>query len=258
MCVVVGKQRDAPVAYLCGILNSELIDLWYGVRGRVARDVWREYEPLPLRRVPYRRPDGDPRAEEVASLVRELGANRRALLPHRAVVHDLGRIVKDPWKDGPVVLDRTALVGSLAAGDRVSVRLDPGLTVSVAETPMGKPRRESAGLLVFRRGRTETGSVEGPSARLDLLVELVAGRTIDDVRQLELPKDEVALSERESAVSTEVSELLAEGRRLVERVERLVCDLYNVPAELADAVVAHAVARARAGMPDDGVASASD
>lgn len=122
---------------------------------------------------------------------------------------------------------------------------------------MGKPRRESPERLVFRRGRIETGSVEGAAARLDLLEEVVAGRAIDDVRTPELPKDDAALAAREQMVASEVTTLLAEGRRLVEQVERLVCDLYAVPADLTDAVVEHAVERARAGMPDDVVASSS-
>jgi len=256
--VAVGRERDAPVAYLCGLLNSELLDLWTAVRGKNPRDVWRNYEPKRMNELPYRRPECEPRAEEIAALVREIAANRRTLLPYRPLVRDLGRIVKDPWKDGPVVLDRAALARSLAPKDRVSVRLDPGLAVSVAETPLGKPRRESAGRLAFRRGRIETGSVEGPAARLDLLEEIVSAGSIDDVRVLELPKDDAALSEREAAVSAEVSALLADGRRLVEQVERLVCGLYDLPAELTDAVVEHAVKRARAGMPDDGVASSSD
>lgn len=43
--IAVGKSTDAPVAYLCGVLNSELLDLWYAVRGKTPRDVWRNYEP---------------------------------------------------------------------------------------------------------------------------------------------------------------------------------------------------------------------
>lgn len=123
------------------------------MRGKTPWHVRRNYEPKRMNEIPYRRPEGDPRADEIASLVRQIAANRRALLPYRPLVRDLGRIVKDPWKDGPVVLDRPALVAS--------------------------------------------------------------------------------------------------------QVERLVCDLYDVPADLADAVVDHAVKRARAGMPDDGVASSS-
>jgi hypothetical protein len=49
------------VAYLCGLLNSELLDLWYAVRGKTPRDVWRNYEPKPMNEIPYRHvsaPDG--------------------------------------------------------------------------------------------------------------------------------------------------------------------------------------------------------
>lgn len=38
---------------------------------------------------------------------------------------------------------------------------------------------------------------------------------------------------------------LSDGRALVESVERLVCRLYGLPRELEDAVVDHAIARAR-------------
>jgi Eco57I restriction-modification methylase/N-6 DNA Methylase len=43
-----------PVSLLCGYLNSELLDLWYSVRGRTARDIWRDYEPKPMSGIPYR------------------------------------------------------------------------------------------------------------------------------------------------------------------------------------------------------------
>ncbi len=33
--LAVGRKPDAPVAYLCGLLNSELLlDMWYAVRSR--------------------------------------------------------------------------------------------------------------------------------------------------------------------------------------------------------------------------------
>ncbi|MGI8845941.1 MAG: HsdM family class I SAM-dependent methyltransferase, partial [Thermoleophilaceae bacterium] len=50
------------VAYLGGLLNSELLDLWYRVRGKTPRDVWRNYEPKPMARMPYRH------VERIASL----------------------------------------------------------------------------------------------------------------------------------------------------------------------------------------------
>jgi hypothetical protein len=54
--VVTANNPDAgmSVGLLAGYLNSELLDLWYGVRGRTARDIWRDYEPKPMSRIPYR------------------------------------------------------------------------------------------------------------------------------------------------------------------------------------------------------------
>ncbi len=55
------RQAGLSVAYLCGVLNSELLDLWYAVRGKTPRDIWRNYEPKPMNEMPYRHvpvPDG--------------------------------------------------------------------------------------------------------------------------------------------------------------------------------------------------------
>lgn len=192
--------------------------------------------------IPYRRPDGDPDAERVAELVRRIAANRRALLPQRAVVRDLGRIVKDPWKDGPVEIDRAALLATLPAGQTVSVRLEPSLAVGAAAA--GKPHRQSASVLALRRGKAETGRIEGDPARLDLLEQLLAGKATDDAGAILLPRDLDAFERLARERAEHVRDLLAEGRRLVEEVERLVCALYDVPPDLTEEVVAHAVARA--------------
>lgn len=48
------REDDPSVAYLCGVLNSELLDLWYAIRGKTPRDVWRNYEPKPMNEMPYR------------------------------------------------------------------------------------------------------------------------------------------------------------------------------------------------------------
>lgn len=247
MCVIVGKQLEAPVAYLAGLLNSELLDLWYGLRGRIPRDVWRDYEPKPLKSVPYRRPDGDPRAEEVARLVREIAANRTALLPHRPFVCDLGRTVKDPWRTGPVAADRPATVAGLPKREMVSVRLDPALAIE--GTPSGKARRMEPAVLAFRRGGAETGRVVGDGRRLDLLEEIVGERPVDDVGAVLLPRDLDRFDADVAERFATVQRLLDDGRTKVEQVERLVCGLYGLDADLTDAVVAHAAARARRGMP---------
>ena len=51
--LVVGCRPAAPVAYLGGLLNSELLDVWYAVRGKTPRDVWRNYEPKRMKQIPY-------------------------------------------------------------------------------------------------------------------------------------------------------------------------------------------------------------
>jgi len=232
----------------CGLLNSELLDLWYAVRGKAPRDVWRNYEPQRMNELPYRRPDGDPRAEDIAALVREIAANRTALLSHRAVVRDLGRTVKDPWRTGPTEIDRPALVRELPASETVSVRVDPDL--AVVGSPAGRPHRADSDTLAFRRGREETGRVTGDPGRLDLLEEMI-GRTAESVSSIVLPKDLAAFAAESAARVARVSHLLADGRRQVERVERLVCALYGLPDELTDAVVEHAVERARRSTPAD-------
>jgi hypothetical protein len=242
MCVIVGRAQDAPVAYLAGLLNSELLDLWYGLRGRTPRDVWRDYEPKPLKAVPYRRPEGDPRADEIAALVREIAANRTALLPHRPVVRDLGRIVKDPWRTGPVVVDRAALVGTLGRRATVSVRLDTALTVQ--GSPVGKAVRTGPHVLSFRRGGAETGTVSGDAARVDLLAELVGTDAGADATAILLPRDLAAFDATCDTLASDVEALLDEGRVTVERVERLVCALYGLDDDLTQAVVDHAIQRA--------------
>ena len=149
------------------------------------------------------------------------------------------RIVKDPWRDGPVDVDRAALVSELPARQLVSVRL----ALDVSGAPAGKPMRSAPGTIVFRRGRDETGRVEGDAATLDLLEAIVAASPERDPQELLLPKDSAALAALVDGRAREVRSLLDEGRRLVEEVERLVCALYGLAANLTEAVVEHAAAR---------------
>jgi hypothetical protein len=241
--IVVGREKDAPVAYLCGVLNSELLDLWYAVRGKTPRDVWRNYEPLRMNEMPYRRPDGDPRADQIAELVRAIAANRRALLPHRAVVKDLERIVKDAWKTGPVHLDERALMGDLPAAETVSVRLHPGIELDFAEPSVAKVHRAGPTTLELRRGRKAVGSISGDEPVLDLLERLLDGNADEQLAERLVPKDLSLFADRVRERTELVQALLAEGRDLVERVERLVCAVYDVPDDLTDQIVAHAVRR---------------
>ena len=77
------KEDGLSVTYLCGLLNSELLDLWYAVRGKTPRDVWRNYEPKPMNEIPYRHvsaPDGWAPSDHVD------------MLAHAAATDDLQRV----------------------------------------------------------------------------------------------------------------------------------------------------------------------
>ena len=118
------------------------------------------------------------------------------------------------------------------------------LALEVQGKPSGRAKRLADDTLVFRRGRNETGRVIGDATLLDLVEDALSGRTSDAPTKLRLPKSLPSFHAVAQARATEVSDLLSEGRRLVEEVERLVCALYEVPDDLTDAIVAHAVARA--------------
>ncbi len=242
--IVVGRENGMPVAYLAGILNSELIDLWFAIRGRNPRDVWRDYEPKPMNAIPYRPANGDPRAEQIAELVRAIAANRRTLLPHRAVVRELERTVKDPWRTGPVEIDERALVRELPAAETVSVRLHPLLRLELAEPGAARVQRAGPDVLELRRGRTLVGTLAGNEAAVEFVEHLLAGRADERLPELLVPKDLDAFARRVAERTRGVEALLAEGRDLVEQVERLVCAVYDVPDDLTGQVVAQAVRRA--------------
>jgi hypothetical protein len=240
---MVSRGQDAPVAYLCGLLNSELIDLWFAIRGRNPRHVWRDYEPKPMNAIPYRPPIGDPRAEEIADLVRRIADNRRTLLTHRSAVRDLDRIVKDPWRTGPVEIDESALLGELPSVETVSLRLDSTLEIAFEEPARCRVSRASPRRLELRRGRRVAGSVEGVPRRLDLLEHVLGGNADEHLLDTLLPKDDDAFARLVAEHAVKVRRLLEEGRELVEQVERLACAVYDVPDDLTEQVVAHAVRR---------------
>jgi hypothetical protein len=243
MSVVIGREESGPVAYLCGVLNSELLDVWYGARGRRPRDIWRDYEPKPMGEMPYRAPDGDPRADEIAELVRAIAVNRRDLLPHRPFVLDLDRIVKDPWRTGPVEVDQRALLASVSAAETVSLRLDPKLDLAFEDPGPARTVRSNRRTLELHRGRRRAGTIQGDEKRLDMLEALLGGKADEHVEDTLLPKDLNAFASQVEDRRQLVVDLLARGRELVERVERLVCAVYDVPDDLTEQVAAHAVRR---------------
>lgn len=219
-------------------------DLWYAVRGRTPWHVRRDYEPRPMASIPYRRPEGDPRSEEVAHLVRRMATDRRALLPHRALFPGLRRTVRSPWDDRLPEPGMAVAVALLPADRALSVRLHPALTATVGDAPHGRVHRDGPERITLRRARVQTGAIAGPEPFLDVL-EATLPTTADPLTaRVPLDAAECAALVRERR--NEVQALLAEGRAIVERIERLVCALYGVPDALTDEIVANAVARAGA------------
>ncbi len=125
--------------------------------------------------------------------------------------------------------------------------LDAKSSLDVTGVPSGKPARTDLRSLSFRRGGAETGRIEGEPAALDLLETSLGRRVVESPADVLLPKDIGAFHDRAEARAREVKGLLGDGRVLVEKVERLVCALYDLPAGLTDEVVAHADARAARG-----------
>ncbi|MGH2993122.1 MAG: hypothetical protein ACRDL1_06270, partial [Solirubrobacterales bacterium] len=182
-------------------------------------------------------------------LVRAIADNRRDLLPYRDRFPELGRIVKDPWRTGPVEIDIATALDHLPEKETVSVRIDPELTVAIeADGILGRPRMKK-GRIEFTYRRKQTGEVEGPRERLELLGRLLEGRKrilASDLKSMHLPRDLEAFKRAVEMERGEVQDLVAAGRSLVEAAERVVCRLYRIPRELEDEIVEHGIARADA------------
>ncbi len=210
------KAPGLSVAYLCGLLNSELLDLWYALRGKTPRDVWRNYEPKPMGPMPYRHvgavteheaelrgleddlagdsaaalarldvlladqregnPAPGPAAAALALTVRAIAANRRTLLTHRPLVTGLGATVKDVWRRGPVTVASGPLVAALPPQETISVRLDPDLALDVRTDGRLGRSHREGDALRFTRAHQVTAEVTGPPERIDGLERVLAGR----------------------------------------------------------------------------------
>ena len=283
--ICTAREDGMSVAYLTGLLNSELLDLFYAIRSKNPRDVWRNYEPKPMARIPYRhvarvttdhpaidvlrtsdnlmlecdallaeRSDPGVLAAALEIVVRAIADNRSALLPHRVVARELRATIKDPWSTLAPSLDEAALIAELPKAATVSVRIDPALELEIrGEGRLGRPQLAS-GALQYRFSRSVTATVTGPEDRLQLLARITEGMRsslADDLALVVLPKDLPAFAATLADRAAAVDGMLEEGRQLVERAERIVCRLYEVPAELEDEVVASAVARADRRRPDE-------
>ncbi len=76
--LVIPKSDSLSVTFLGGLLNSELLDLWYAVRGKTPWHVRRNYEPLRMKEIPYRHVElaGSPVSTDVKSLKKALRSRK--------------------------------------------------------------------------------------------------------------------------------------------------------------------------------------
>jgi hypothetical protein len=168
--LVIPNTDDLSVRLLGGLLNSELLDLWYGIRGKTPRDVWRNYEPKRMKEIPYRHVDltkkaSAPGAKKLKAALKK-GDVAGVVAIATEVVTDL-RVAGDAGlaADAPSAVDAAAalelIVDAIAENRRSLLPLrrrfpalgrvvkdpwstevvDPDITVFVAELP--KKRRAS-------------------------------------------------------------------------------------------------------------------
>lgn len=158
--ICTAKGDGLSVAYLCGLLNSELLDLWYAVRGKTPWHVRRNYEPKPMARMPYRHvpaipPDSPwlkkiealltaPDGESLVSAARDIGHELRdgaATSGHAAAA--LERIVRAIAANRTALLPYRRVVPELAAAVKDPWRTGP-LAVDwrplLAELPKSETR----------------------------------------------------------------------------------------------------------------------
>ena len=121
---VTARGGALSVAYLCGLLNSELLDLWYALRGRTPRDVWRDYEPKPMNQMPYRHvvpPLGWFPGADVAALEEALGVGDVDSALEAAIV--VGAAAGSPAGDANAAAAIEGLVRAIAVNRRALLPL---------------------------------------------------------------------------------------------------------------------------------------
>ncbi len=162
---VIARENGLSVAYLCGLLNSELLDLWYAVRGKTPRDVWRNYEPKPMNAMPYRHvavPEAWTPSDLVATIVAALDGPNEALVPAAA---SIAAAVGDPHGDADALRAIELLVRAVAANRRA---LLPLRTVAPELRRVIKSPWRTHGVEVDRAAvAAELPTAETASVRLD-------------------------------------------------------------------------------------------
>ncbi|MEJ7715848.1 MAG: Eco57I restriction-modification methylase domain-containing protein [Thermoleophilaceae bacterium] len=191
------REEGLSVAYLGGLLNSELLDLWYAVRGKIPGTSGATTSPSRWRGCPTATSSGSPTcgvgptgpasttrwAPATPPAPRRLPASwqlraRRASWQGRWSCSSgrsqttaggcslcatcspslLGR-VKDPWRARIPPLSEPGGIRALLARDTASVRIDPELNLRIdTDGPLGRGAMAEHGL-VFTRARRTTAEV---------------------------------------------------------------------------------------------------
>jgi hypothetical protein len=118
------RTHGLSVAYLCALLNSELLDLWYALRGRTPWHVRRDYEPTPMYEIPYRHvptPETWTPSANVDAIAEEISADYvNAALKAAALVR---AAIGSPAGDADAVVAIEHLVRAVAANRRALLPL---------------------------------------------------------------------------------------------------------------------------------------
>lgn len=134
--ICTAKHAGLSVAYLCGLLNSELLDLWYAVRGKTPWHVRRNYEPKPMAQIPYRHVDlaiALRDSKRVEKLQRRLDSGDALAAANLAL--EIGESLGDTGADLEAARALEALVRAIAGNRRA---LLPHRTVAPALTRIVK------------------------------------------------------------------------------------------------------------------------
>lgn len=121
--ITTAREDGLSVAYLCGLLNSELLDLWYAVRGKTPWHDRRNYEPKPMYVMPYRHvpmPSGWTPGACVMKLLAAIEGSTETLL---AATAEIAAAVGVPEHDSDALRAIEELVRAVAANRRALLPL---------------------------------------------------------------------------------------------------------------------------------------
>lgn len=261
--LVIPRQEDLSVTYLGGLLNSELLDLWYAVRGKTPWHVRRNYEPKRMKEIPYRHVEtgvvdgkridalrgalrkGEAKAaakqaDAIAADLREQGDEGLAADAPRAVLagRALEEIVRAIAENRRALLplrDRFPALGRVVKDPWCTERVQPDPRAFVARLP--KKKRASVRVDPDLKVSVETDGAIGRGELVD--GALIFAHRRQPVARVTGPREKLML----------LGELLGERRKLMPadlRAEELPRDIDSFRTEV-EAVTGDATALLVAG-----------